>query len=234
MRHDGGMLSALHRSFHRFVSRFSSAVRAGCRLMVLCLLTAPVVCQGQIGTFQSDFNSGLPQYAYAHGNAAATGSSSTSDQRGYGMSGVPDIGAYEAGHDADFSLWATENSASFVPLAAAGDEDGDGQPNLAEYAFRTDPRSPGSFGKLTQALDGSISFPVRQPGDINLQYQLETSSDLQQWSTAATFQIVPAGQELTTTGGVSGNFNKLAGTFAFSFSQTRLAPDRHFWRVDVS
>ena len=163
---------------------------------------------------------------------AAIGSTITADQRGYGMVGVPDIGAYEAGHDAEFSVWAAENSSTSTPLTTTSDDDGDGQNNLFEYAFRTDPRSPSSFGLLTRAADGSLSFPFRQPYDVQLRYTLEQSSDLTQWQVIADVSATSAGLSLLVAPGVSGIRND--STNRFTFTQAASTADRQFWRVGVS
>ena len=74
---------------------------------------------------------------------AATGSTITSDQRGFPIvGGTPDIGAYEAGTLNNFNAWVWEllpATATVAQHAASFDFDGDGVNNGAEFAAGTNP-----------------------------------------------------------------------------------------------
>jgi hypothetical protein len=89
----------------------------------------------------------------------------------------------------------------------AGDPDGDGIPNLLEYAFNTDPMSPNA-NPVTASMqenprDGARYLTVTYPRRIDadgLTYTLEVSDDLQTWSSAVPLeevQIAP-GTDRTT------------------------------------
>lgn len=187
---------------------------------------------GTLGSY-GGYTATIPLLSGSLARNTALQSTSASDQRGYGIIGIPDIGAYEAGNDASYTVWAAENSTTATPLQDSADEDADGQTNLAEYAFRSDPRSAGSFGALTQGADGSISFPMRRPQGIRLGYTLRKSSDLSQWSLIGDYQISTSTTGLLIATGVTGHFDEATGIYTFSFSPSAAAADRRFWRVDV-
>ena len=94
------------------------------------------------------------------------------------------------------SLAASGGYASWVAAALPGtaaaltsstaDPDGDGQPNLIEYAFDTNPLQPGASPfTIVRAGDGSLrlSYP-RRTGFSGLIYTLLKSDDLVTWSAA--------------------------------------------------
>ncbi len=69
-------------------------------------------------------------------------------------------------------------------LEAAGDEDGDGQSNAAELAAATDPFNAASalrVASVSTAATGEVTLLIQSV--ISKRYQLETSSDLQIWTT---------------------------------------------------
>ncbi len=83
---------------------------------------------------------------------AATTSTATSDQRGFPMAGIADIGAYEAGNNLttllNARIWETSD-----------DFDGDGASNLHEHITGTQLDNPNSIFRLV--FDGfSITFPT--------------------------------------------------------------------------
>ncbi|AKC81755.1 hypothetical protein IMCC26134_01320 [Verrucomicrobia bacterium IMCC26134] len=79
-------------------------------------------------------------------------------------------------------FWASENilSSSF---SATNDTDGDGVPDLLEYAFGGDPRTAASSPRMT--FDGtSIDFPM-DPSRPDVEFTLERSVDLVSWNNVA-------------------------------------------------
>ncbi|MCC6822911.1 MAG: hypothetical protein IT579_19450 [Verrucomicrobia subdivision 3 bacterium] len=149
---------------------------------------------------------------------AAVGSSATSDQRGFPIVGIPDIGAYEAGTYKTYNIWAVETiSTNFPPGSNAhgADPDGDGRINAIEYATLTsgsDP-DPGTALIFTLKPDGTSSTNTfnYQANATDLFYQLDRSTNLPAaWttlfdfrpSTAVTNVFVP-GVIATTNGSVA-------------------------------
>jgi hypothetical protein len=68
------------------------------------------------------------------------------------------------------------------------DPDGDGLDNFAEYAFGTNPADPRSLPTIRARLSGtgpqrSFTFTFRRRAGSALDYVIETSPDLKQWST---------------------------------------------------
>jgi hypothetical protein len=111
---------------------------------------------------------------------AATGSTATSDQRGFPIVFVPDIGAYEASDTptTSYSAWSTEVAGSLLP--ADDDTESDGAINALEYALRRDPLA--NDATLNPTLTGPAGghlFTFRyQPTANDLRYIVQRNTDL--------------------------------------------------------
>ena len=116
---------------------------------------------------------------------AATGSTATSDQRGFPIVGTPDLGAYEAGTITNYAnfIWETlPASATDAQHAATFDFDGDGASNGDEWLAFTHPGNPTShFGITSFSKTGSI-FSITFPTVLGRNYFVEYSLDLLTWS----------------------------------------------------
>lgn len=114
---------------------------------------------------------------------AGSGSPSASDQRGYPIVGLPDLGAYESGTYSDFVVWIYEQLPAAATLAehdAAFDFDGDGQTNFEEWLSLSDPNRAASRFAATAALNAgapAVSFPSAA-GRV---YRLQQSDTLLSW-----------------------------------------------------
>ena len=112
-------------------------------------------------------------------NAAAT-STLTTDQRGFPIVGLPDLGACEAGSTGNFNAWIWEtlpNTASAADLAATFDFDRDGATNEGEWLALTIPNDPSSRFNPVSTRSGSnlvISFPTA----VGRTYRLWRSDNL--------------------------------------------------------
>ena len=123
----------------------------------------------------------------------AIGSTSLSDQRGFPMVGVPDIGACEAGNANSYTTWSWDmtGSAYADPL---GDPDKDDSTNFYEYATLTDPlvrntRIEPGFDQILAQTDivvDTLTLKVRRNHE-NLIYTIEQSNNLTLWSRLATY-----------------------------------------------
>lgn len=152
---------------------------------------------------------------------AASGSTATSDQRGFPMVGTPDIGAYEAGTFTGYlsfiweSLPTPGNGLITDPgHAAAFDFDGDGRSNGDEWEARTEPANSSSFFRITQIDHGAGSYSVTFPSVQGRAYRLQVSPDL----------AVPWSNLGTITPGTGGPVTLTAATAGFP---------RRFFRVTV-
>ncbi len=86
--------------------------------------------------------------------------------------------------------WQRENWGKQWPLASA-DSDGDGASNLSEFLAGTDPTDPASVLKVVispRAVGLYLQWPT-QPGSY---YQLQTSSDLRNWTDSGGPRFAPA------------------------------------------
>ncbi len=75
-----------------------------------------------------------------------------------------------------------------LPMAPDADADGDGASNLLEYAFGTDPTNRSDvkalhFAPAALPPANSVSFSFRRRAGSILNYVVEASSDLKQWTT---------------------------------------------------
>lgn len=85
-----------------------------------------------------------------------------------------------------YESWALANlsNVSAAQAAPTADPDGDGQNNLLEYAFNSDPLTAGASPfTIVRAQDGSLwlSYP-RRTGYAGLRYTIWSSEDLATWS----------------------------------------------------
>ncbi|HEX8077772.1 MAG TPA: choice-of-anchor Q domain-containing protein, partial [Chthoniobacterales bacterium] len=115
---------------------------------------------------------------------AATGSTITTDQRGFPIIGVPDIGAYEAGTITNFNnfIWETlPASATDEQHDADADYDGDGQSNSSEFIAGTDAGNSASVFKMTIDRNQSV-FTLTFTTVLGRRYRLQSSPDLLTWT----------------------------------------------------
>ncbi len=113
----------------------------------------------------------------------APGGSETSDQRGFPIvAPAHDIGAYETGTFTNFNafIWETLPAAATAPQhAPTFDFDGDGRPNVLEYATFTDGAVPGgstgtTFVRVPDGSEARFTFLVRTTA-TDLLYELQRS-----------------------------------------------------------
>lgn len=97
----------------------------------------------------------------------------------------------------DFKQWKEARfPGDTTPLDAFArlDPDGDGIPNLLEYGFGLDPKTPGKTGlPAARFADGRFRLSFARPvGAVDLEYVIEGSEDLRTWvSVTADFDEVP-------------------------------------------
>lgn len=112
---------------------------------------------------------------------AATGSTITTDQRGFPVVGTADLGAYEAGTlFTSFNAYLEETlPATATPAQRAGtfDFDGDGQSNQQEFLTGTAAES-GSSAFLAEASRNGAGLLITFPTITGRTYTLETSTSL--------------------------------------------------------
>lgn len=90
--------------------------------------------------------------------------------------------------DMDFDTWQDQRGLSGAARGAAADPDGDGIPNLLEYAAALLPESPDAPGALQQMgyANGRLSLTFRRDERAaDLVYEVEASADLQTWQVIA-------------------------------------------------
>lgn len=94
-----------------------------------------------------------------------------------------------------FQNWLVANG---VPIGtpAEGDLDGDGVPNLMEFALDLTPGSSGYQGRLAQSIVDdagadylSLTYTRPEPAPAGISYLVETSGDLATWSTTGVTEI---------------------------------------------
>jgi hypothetical protein len=79
------------------------------------------------------------------------------------------------------------------------DPDGDGRPNLAEYAFGTNPRAADAEAIQFTWVEGRTAVRFLRPSHaLDLAYELLASDDLVSWSAvpALEYEVTPAGENL--------------------------------------
>ncbi len=123
---------------------------------------------------------------------ASVSSSAKVDQRGVAVSGVPDIGAYEAfvSTSSNYEAWIVEGlpaSASPASYAAGVDYDGDGWTNKNEWEAYTDPANASSYLKVTTLGLQGEHFLVRYTSLQGRNYTLQYSYDLVTWTSIAPY-----------------------------------------------
>ena len=138
---------------------------------------------------------------------AATGSTATTDQRGFPIVGTPDIGAYEAGTlGTNFNAYIYETlpaTATPAQRDTTSDYDGDGQTNGDEWLSLTDPGSSTSFFRVTQIAHNGSDFEITFPTAIGRSYRVQSSPNLAHpWANLET--ITGTGGNVTRTYDVNG------------------------------
>ena len=112
-----------------------------------------------------------------------------------------------------YASWASSNGAG----AATADDDHDGLKNLMEYALGTDPHANSPVMVPAVSLSpGSATASYQVSGQAaDLDYHLEASSDLTQWSPVDAAPVSVSGNQQTriyqeSTGGMSKRFYRLS------------------------
>ncbi len=142
----------------------------------------------------------------------------TTDQRGFPLVGLPDIGAYEFSPPVD----CTSYLATALPQATAAqrapgyDYDGDGATNEQEWNARTDPASAASVFRITSAS--------RSGGNLTVTFPTVTARTYTLWRADALTG------PWTDTG-----LPAVAGTgIARTFTVSTTSPARRFFRVQAA
>ena len=119
---------------------------------------------------------------------AASVSALTTDQRGFNRVGAPDIGAYEFGNAAGYSVWATEMISEGLDASFAGNADEDPSANGAEYALGTgvlisDPASPHNPEVIANGTGGiEITFGFNAIAAVDSRWIIERTTDLENYT----------------------------------------------------
>ncbi len=119
---------------------------------------------------------------------AASASALTTDQRGFGRVGTPDIGAYESGNAAGYSVWATEMINEGMDASFTGNADEDRSANGTEYALGTgvlisDPASPHNPEVIINGSGGiEITFGFNPIAAVDTRWIIERSTDLENFT----------------------------------------------------
>lgn len=120
-------------------------------------------------------------------NAAST-STSTTDQRGFPIVGLPDIGAYEAGTlGTNYNTYIYETlpvTATEQQHASTADFDRDGQSNEAEWLTLTDAANANSRFTLTISANVGGNLRYTFATALGRTYTLESSTNLITWNSA--------------------------------------------------
>lgn len=102
--------------------------------------------------------------------------------------------------ESDFHVWQRSHFGQDGPnrpeAAAAADADGDGSPNLLEYATGMDPRQPDPLQLTTDFRDGDLVVTYRRAKRAtSVGFSIITSSDLGNWEDAddAVHTVLPKG-----------------------------------------
>lgn len=96
-------------------------------------------------------------------------------------------------YDATFDSWrggyfSPEELIDPLVSGESADPDGDGMPNLMEYAFGSDPWTPSIPPITTSLADGRLQLTYRSPAAVSdLAYIPQVSSDLTHWFTGDTY-----------------------------------------------
>jgi hypothetical protein len=153
---------------------------------------------------------------------AAAGSTAATDQRGFAIPGVPDLGAYEAGALADANLAVTlaetlPNTGPAESVSLAGDFDGDGASNEQESAAGTNLSSASSVFRIFNASHGGGNLLLTFPTIPGRTYSLQQSDTL------APEDWINAGQSTQTGDGSVKSFTVPVGA-AQRFYRVQSAP----------
>jgi hypothetical protein len=120
-----------------------------------------------------DYGGPTPTMALLPGSPArnaATGSTVTTDQRGFPTVGIPDLGAYEAGTTSNFTAWIWESlSDTNADHGAAADVDGDFVTNGDEWNALTNPDDGNNFLNAWSISNTDLLFP----SVLNRTYRLQ-------------------------------------------------------------
>ena len=112
----------------------------------------------------------------------------TTDQRGFNRVGTPDIGAYESGNAAGYSVWATEMIDEGMDASFTGNADEDPSANGTEYALGTgvlisDPASPHNPEVITNGSgEIEITFGFNPIAAVDTRWIIERSTDLENFT----------------------------------------------------
>jgi hypothetical protein len=112
----------------------------------------------------------------------------TTDQRGFNRVGTPDIGAYESGNAAGYSVWATEMINEGMDASFTGNADEDPSANGTEYALGTgvlisDPASPHNPEVITNGSgEIEITFGFNPIAAVDTRWIIERSTDLENFT----------------------------------------------------
>jgi hypothetical protein len=112
----------------------------------------------------------------------------TTDQRGFTRVGTPDIGAYESGNAAGYSVWATEMINEGMDASFTGNADEDPSANGTEYALGTgvlisDPASPHNPEVITNGSgEIEITFGFNPIAAVDTRWIIERSTDLENFT----------------------------------------------------
>lgn len=113
---------------------------------------------------------------------ASSGSTITSDQRGFPIVGTADIGAYEAGTlGTNYNAYIWESlpaGATIAQHATTFDYDGDGVTNFNEFLAQTNPGDPTSYLHVTQFTYASSNINVTFPTVAGRHYTVEATTSL--------------------------------------------------------
>ena len=85
-----------------------------------------------------------------------------------------------------YAEWQMRELAGEAKNAPNDDPDGDGESNLMEFAFDTNPLNPSSFPSITQSLlDGHPTYMIPRRADHAVDLVVEVSSNLVDWESGA-------------------------------------------------
>ena len=107
--------------------------------------------------------------------------------------------AFTAPVQGGYAAWVSAEFPGFPPQSGADDDfDGDGVPNLGEYATGTDPKDPLDRANLVGSISGdhfTITVP-KAAGVTDVDFLVEYSSTLQTWSTVGTTVVENSATQL--------------------------------------
>ena len=161
---------------------------------------------------------------------AATGSTSTSDQRGFAIVGLPDLGAYEAGTFPNYTLWSTETFGA-SPLFGA-DNDQDGAINGLEYATRRNPLLGDTpLAPVLTTISGARTFSFRYVAAArDLRYIVQRSTDISNASGWQEIYRYDTSTQTITETGITADENP--ATQVITLNDPATAP-KLFWRLRI-